>query len=676
MAEIILSPGVLANENDQSQIRSLPVVAGAAIIGPTVKGKKNIPRLVTTFSEFQAEFGTTFLSASAQEYSFLTSISANNYFQQGGTSLLVTRVATGSFSPATSSNIGSEVFTGGLKTGVNQLLGSLSSFSGSGAGGTFAISASSIAGGGTGFTGSITFTGGAGSTATTISSSAGSGFKVGSAITIPKAQIGGIGSDGADITITINANDLASTSPFELETLSEGTILNNTQTTPGSPDLVGPGGTLTNGTADNIRYEITGRNIDQGVFSLVIRRGDDTTNSKAILETFTNLSLDPRQSNYIERVVGNQVQEVIGSGTSDPFVRTSGEFANASRFVRVKSVSLSTPDYFNNNGAAKDEFTASLPTEQSGTFGGGTGEVFTGADTLYENIGTRTQGLVATDYDDAINLLANKDEYQFNVISAPGINNADHATQVGKLIEIVENRGDAIAVVDLVKYGSTITTVTSEAGERDSSFAAAYWPWLQVAEPTNGQIVWVPASTLIPGVYANTDATAETWFAPAGFSRGGLLGVVQAERKLSQSQRDSLYVGKVNPIATFPGRGVVVFGQKTLQQRQTALDRVNVRRLLISLKSFISQISDNLVFEQNTVATRNNFLTQVNPFLESVQQRQGLFAFKVVMDDTNNTPDVIDRNQLVGQIFLQPTRTAEFILLDFNILPTGATFPS
>jgi phage tail sheath protein FI len=579
MAEIILSPGVLANENDQSQIRSLPVVAGAAIIGPTVKGKPNIPRLVTTFSEFQAEFGTTFLSSSAQEYSFLTSISANNYFQQGGTSLLVTRVANGTFGPATSSNIGSEVFTGGLKTGLNQLLGSLSSFSGSGAGGTFAISASVITGGGAGFTGSITISPG-GTVATSISSSAGSGFQAGDTITITSQSLGATTGDGTNLVITLNSNDLASTAPFELETLSEGTILNNTQTTPGSPDLVGPGGTLTNGTADNIRYEITGRNIDQGVFTLVVRRGDDTTNSKAILET------------------------------------------------------------------------------------------------LYEKIGTRTQGLVATDYDDAINLLANKDEYQFNVISTPGLNNADHATQVGRLIEVVENRGDAIAVVDLVRYGSTITTVTSEAGERDSSFAAAYWPWLQVAEPTNGQIVWVPASTLIPGVYANTDATAETWFAPAGFSRGGLLGVVQAERKLSQSQRDSLYVGKVNPIATFPGRGVVVFGQKTLQQRQTALDRVNVRRLLISLKSFISQISDNLVFEQNTVATRNNFLTQVNPFLESVQQRQGLFAFKVVMDDTNNTPDVIDRNQLVGQIFLQPTRTAEFILLDFNILPTGATFPS
>ena len=106
------------------------------------------------------------------------------------------------------------------------------------------------------------------------------------------------------------------------------------------------------------------------------------------------------------------------------------------------------------------------------------------------------------------------------------------------------------------------------------------------------------------------------------------------------------------------------------------MDRVNVRRLLIALKSFIGQVADNLVFEQNTIATRNNFLSQVNPYLESVQQRQGLFAFKVVMDDTNNTPDVVDRNELVGQIFVQPTRTAEFIILDFNVLPTGATFPA
>ena len=180
----------------------------------------------------------------------------------------------------------------------------------------------------------------------------------------------------------------------------------------------------------------------------------------------------------------------------------------------------------------------------------------------------------------------------------------------------------------------------------------------------------------MPGVFAFNDASSEAWFAPAGLNRGGLSSVIRAERKLTNGNRDELYQANINPIATFPNTGVVVFGQKTLQKKASALDRVNVRRLLIALKGFISQIADNLVFEQNTISTRNNFLAQVNPYLESVQQRQGLYAFKVVMDDSNNTPDVIDRNQLIGQIYLQPTKTAEFIYLDFNVLPTGATFPS
>jgi phage tail sheath protein FI len=181
---------------------------------------------------------------------------------------------------------------------------------------------------------------------------------------------------------------------------------------------------------------------------------------------------------------------------------------------------------------------------------------------------------------------------------------------------------------------------------------------------------------MIPAVYAFNDSVSEPWFAPAGINRGGLDTVVRAERKLSQTNRNDLYIGNVNPIATFPGTGVVVYGQKTLQKKASALDRVNVRRLLIALKSYISQVANNLVFEQNTIATRNQFLSQVNPYLESVQQRQGLYAFRVIMDDSNNTPDVIDRNQLIGQIYLQPTKTAEFIYLDFNILPTGATFPA
>jgi len=181
---------------------------------------------------------------------------------------------------------------------------------------------------------------------------------------------------------------------------------------------------------------------------------------------------------------------------------------------------------------------------------------------------------------------------------------------------------------------------------------------------------------MIPGVYALNDKSSEAWFAPAGLNRGGMSTVIRAERKLTNGNRDTLYQANVNPIATFPNAGVVVFGQKTLQKKASALDRINVRRLLIELKSYISQVADNLVFEQNSISTRNNFLGQVNPYLESIQQRQGLYAFKVVMDESNNTPDVIDRNQLVGQIFIQPTKTAEFIYLDFNVMPTGATFPA
>jgi len=248
---------------------------------------------------------------------------------------------------------------------------------------------------------------------------------------------------------------------------------------------------------------------------------------------------------------------------------------------------------------------------------------------------------------------------------------------INTLIQNTATRGDAIAIIDPVPYNTTtLATVTGEAGDYNTSYAAMYWPWLQTSDPDTGDNVWTPASTMIPGVYAFNDNASEPWFAPAGINRGGLSTVIRPERRLSQSNRDTLYNAKVNPIASFPGVGTVVYGQKTLQTQASALDRINVRRLLIALKGYIGQISQTLVFEQNTAATRNNFLAQVNPYLESVQQRQGLYAFKVVMDDSNNTPDVIDRNQMVGQIFLQPTKTAEFVILDFNVLPTGATFPS
>ena len=275
-----------------------------------------------------------------------------------------------------------------------------------------------------------------------------------------------------------------------------------------------------------------------------------------------------------------------------------------------------------------------------------------------------------------IDLFSNTDDYKFNALYTPGLWSKDHSAQTNLIVSNTQDRGDNIYIVDLDKYGSSISAITTEANVGfDTSYAAAYWPWCQIKDPATGKNVWVPASTMVAGVYAYNDKVAEPWFAPAGINRGGLSRVIRAEQKLNQANRDTLYLNKVNPIATFPGVGVVVYGQKTLQSAASALDRVSVRRLLIQLKSYISQVALNLVFEQNTAATRNQFLSQVNPYLETVQQRQGLYAFKVIMDDTNNTPDIIDRNELIGQIYLQPTKTAEFIYLDFNITPTGATFP-
>ena len=568
MAETLLSPGVLARETDQSFIQGQPVQAGAAIIGPAAKGPVGIPTLVTSFSEYNAIYGSDVTSGS-QQYEYLTQTSANNYFSQGGTSLLVARVQSGSF-------------TGAISTAVSNSL---------------------------------------------------------------------------------------DTSAFTLTTISEGGIMN-------SGIATGSNQTLTDGTKDNVRWEVQGSNTSTGTFSLIIRRGDDNLRQKNPIQTFSNLSLDPQATNYISKVIGDTSFSVEQDGT-DYYVKTNGTYVNKSKYVRVSAVNTPTPNYFDNDGVAKSAYTASIPIAGSGSFTQATGTLFDGQEAKWNDTisTTNIQGLAPTDYTESINLLSNKDEYRYNLITVPGLNSTDHGVPVNLLVSTVESRQDAIAVIDLTGYNKTVSAITTAASAFDSSYAATYWPWLQTLNTTS-QTVWVPASTMIPGVYAFTDVSSDTWFAPAGLTRGSLGNVIRAERKLTSGNRDTLYTANVNPIATFPGNGVVVFGQKTLQKRASALDRVNVRRLLITLKNYISQISDNLVFEQNSIATRNSFLTQVNPYLESIQQRQGLYAFKVIMDETNNTADVVDRNELVGQLYLQPTKTAEFIMLDFNVLPTGATFPA
>jgi len=571
MAEILLSPGVLQREIDASFIGEQPPVIGAAIIGPTVKGPVGIPVTVTSYTDFVSRFGETETIANSGSFSYFTSITAYNYFQNGGQSLLVTRIVSGVYAPATASISGS----------------------------------------------------------------------VGTA--------------------------------FTLTTISEGANMN----TGTSVDAANAFNTRLSASIHSVRFQIVSPNTSSGTFSLYIRRGNDDDRNPAILETYTGLSMDPLDDNYVARRIGDYkfVQTNIDGEAT---LQVTGTYPNRSRYVRVDQVLQPTPQYFV-GGKAVSAYTASIPiatgTNTTGSFNGGTGSLVANAKFYDQANGTNIQGVNVNSYVSAINLLASANDYQYNVLVTPGLNYQQHRITMSIALTNTENRGDSVYVMDLGPYSASASDVVTTAIDIDSSYGAAYYPWLQTIDPATNQYVWVPASVMIPSVFAYNDSVAEPWFAPAGISRGGLSTVVRAASKLSQTTRDNLYQGKVNPIATFPGQGVVVYGQKTLQTAASALDRLNVRRLMIALKRQIGQIANTLVFQQNNAATRNSFLSQVNPYLDSVQQRQGLYAFKVVMDDTINNPAVIDRNELVGQIYLQPTKTAEFIYLNFTLTPTGAVFP-
>ena len=710
MAESIISPGVYTRENDISYITPAPIQAGAAFVGPTVKGPDNQPLIVTSYSDYVRKFGETFLSASDKQYEFLTSVAVKNYFQNGGQTALVTRIVSGNYYPAVNTNIHS-----GIPLGVNLATGSGTLAAAGADGQQYAIvygsdtylfigadapippdqPAAKLWYFATGSTADETVdslvaeinsaTGYLPVTATNPSTgviyltatAAGTAYN---GITFLSGSAGGSTPDKAVITIGGGTDAASSTFSFTLATLGKGTVYNNS-TAPNSPGVENSDGSLVSGSADNVRWEVSNVNAALGTFSLLIRQGDDSTNNKTILETF-NVSLDPSSDLYIEKVIGNQYM-TVGTDGSTSYNYAVGEYPNSSNYVRVSSVILPTNKYLANDGITINtgtlgSYSTYLPAPASGSFCNGEGEVKTGA-VFFSNItntSTNSQGLVKENYTKALSLLANKDEYQFNIVSAPGLiyKNSNFTSTVNAFISLAESRGDCIAVVDLVGPNETaVTNVTAQAASLNSSYASTYWPWLQIKSAT-GRNEWTPAGTIIPGVYAFTDASSAPWFAPAGLVRGGIGGVIQAERKLTKGDRDVLYSAKVNPIATFPGSGISVFGQKTLQTKASALDRVNVRRLLIELKKFIGDQARNLVFEQNTIATRNKFLATVNPYLESVVQRQGLYAYRVVMDDTNNTADVVDRNQLVGQIFIQPAKTIEFVVLDFTIEPTGATF--
>lgn len=477
---------------------------------------------------------------------------------------------------------------------------------------------------------------------------------------------------------------------FKLEALTDGSITNsgaNRAATSGSgraaDDTVD--GLLVSGSKYNIRWEISGVDKARGTFDLLIRRGDDFGSRRIVLEQFSQLSLDPTTANYITRVIGDQQWTLRYDSGGEPYLQKSGSYPNRSRFIRVKSV-RSTMNYIDNSGAVRDgALSGSLPAIVSGTFGfGNEGNVLHpkamygsiwNANTQGFHVGSASYGQTA--YEDAIDILANKDQFDINLLFTPGLvdNATDHSRIITKAINMCEDRGDIFYVVDPTMFGGTVGQAQLSAEQRNTNYAGMYYPWVQMPDADLGRNVWVPPSAIVPGVYAFNDLVKHPWYAPAGLNRGPLDIAIQTERLMTQNDRDNLYIKSVNPIATFPQSGVVVWGQKTLQKKQSALDRINVRRLLIDAKRFVAQTVKWLVFEQNTVETRARFIELVEPYFRRVKNQQGLYDYRIIIDERNNTPDVIDRNEMRAQIYLKPAKTAEFIIVDFVVLPTGAMFP-
>ena len=294
----------------------------------------------------------------------------------------------------------------------------------------------------------------------------------------------------------------------------------------------------------------------------------------------------------------------------------------------------------------------------------------------------------------AINLVADPEQSQMNLITMPGVTNSQVTSH---LLDTVEDRGDSLAIIDLENVYDADTESSASAAARNAytvkqavdgikdrnlnnSYGAAYYPWVKIQDTITNRILWAPPSIAALGALSNTDRIAAPWFAPAGFARGGLsegaagIPVLDTSKRLTSDDRDSLYDANINPIAKFPAEGIVVFGQKTLQQTASALDRINVRRLLIFLKREISFIASRLLFQQNTRDTWNVFLGQAKPLLETVKTEFGIDEFKLILDETTTTPDLIDRNIIYAKLIVKPTRSAEFFAIDFVVTNSGAGF--
>ena len=767
MAEKIVSPGVFTNEKDLSFIAQGVSEIGAAVIGPIQKGPALVPITVETLNDFYARCGYSSLKTYVPR-------TVEGYLSSAGVVTVVRVLGNEGYGARYTSLAANADIVAILSPTSNaadtETSASIIGISGSD---SFVLDVEgteyscSLLNTSPNYITKVFGTDPLGSKPLYVTNHFGvytsESYSAGNPVTASYATV--TQSDGFDHGVTpwVQSQTIAGSkyNLFKFHTLGDGAI-SNREVKVGISEIKP-------GTLASDYY---------GSFTVLVRLVNGTFGSQdldrrpEVVETFSNVNVNPNSSNYIAKVIGDRytMNQVVDGANR---VVSSGSFANNSRYIRIdlaSNIETMPPEVvpygfaapvipvgatfnadwynvpyvttqsidgaydarrfygFNYENADSLNYLTNVPNGSSvttqatfsldditvdsdlsgapyyGSLANVTGSaaqrkfivpfqygfdglpptrtINVGADITNTNVygydcsGAATNG--SLQYKKALDAVANAEEIDINLLVVPGIIHGVHTaiSTYGK--NLCETRGDCFYIMDTSQYSDTVSQIINnvEANELDSNYIATYYPWVKVIESNTTRDTWVPPSVVMPSVFAFNDRVAYEWFAPAGLNRGGLTDVIEPKTKLNHTQRDDLYDARINPIAFFPGQGVVAWGQKTLQIKASALDRINVRRLLINLKKFVASSSRYIVFEANTSATRNRFLNIVNPYLSSVQQKSGLYAFKVVMDETNNTPDIIDRNILYGQIYLQPTKTAEFIVIDFNILPTGAEFPS
>ena len=747
MADKIVSPGVFTKENDLSFLQQGVADIGAAFIGPFKEGPL-VPTIVNSQAEFETLFGTV-------DDTYYTPLAVQSYLREAGTATICRVAGIGGYTETAPLLL--TVSSGSISASVGIIYGTASGSNAGFAGTTLTATAGN---------GDFSITSSFGTISASLDSTDTNDIEAVfglSAFGSKKAYVYGFFQNAysnqgqtinyvaaATASVTVLGNQLYTFDAQEAKTpFIQSQLISGERTNLFRFETIGAGNAANSKVKigiTNIKAAGSVNGTDYGTFTVVVRDGADTNKKKVVLESYSNVNLDPNSPNYIARVIGDRKRTI----TSDGKVTENGDWVNNSKYIRISELNENSPVQavpFGHGAyllpisasAAIGSLipSASFVSSSATTYGGidldnNTDNVFylkpipnnagVGANVAFgvdsTNGGSLTVGstsaqfLVAFQegfdgmspttpiykgndiiagnsqgfnlstslssgsvaYGKHVSALSNQDEYDINMVVTPGVVRRLHTSVTTNILDMVEARSDCFYIMDANSYTDTVAQAVTQADAIDSNYAATYYPWIKTIDVNTNKLIAVPPSVLLPGVFAANDRVAAEWFAPAGLNRGGLIGAVAVQNRLTQSEKDTLYEGKVNPIVQFPGQGIVVFGQKTLQDKPSALDRINVRRLLLTVRKYIASTSRYLVFEQNTSETRNRFLNIVNPYLESIQQRQGLYAFRVVMDDSNNTPDVIDRNIMKGAIYLQPTKTAEFIQIDFNILPTGAAF--